>query len=103
MVIRVNPHGEGIGEPGYGMRRLQHLTGIEGVEVGIIVVEAPGELEQHLSEGPGVFQVGPPGRKTLESRRHIVKSTLKERENLFRLTFRHRMLLLPLLSSTLVI
>jgi hypothetical protein len=37
MIVRVDILGQGVGQPGHGVGRLEHLAGIEGVEVWIIV------------------------------------------------------------------
>ena len=39
MVIGIDRHGERVGGTGDGMRRLQHLSGVERVGVGVIVLE----------------------------------------------------------------
>ena len=42
------------------MGRLEHLAGVEGVVVGVVVGEASGYLAEDLSGGGGVFSL--PGR-----------------------------------------
>ena len=42
VIIRIDPHRERIGQACYRMWRLEHLPGVERVEVGIVVLEAIG-------------------------------------------------------------
>ncbi len=43
MIVGIDLHGEGVGGAGQRMRRLEHLPGIEGMEVGVVVAEAVGD------------------------------------------------------------
>src|SRR3990172_10738994 len=47
MVVRIDPHGKCIREAGCGVGRLQHLAGIERMEVGEIVPETLCGLDEH--------------------------------------------------------
>ena len=44
MVVGVDGHGQRVGRARHRMRRFEHLPGVEGVEVGVIVGEPPGHL-----------------------------------------------------------
>ena len=44
VVVGVDPGGEGVGGAGDGVRGLEHLAGVEGMEVGVVVGEASGDL-----------------------------------------------------------
>ena len=46
VVVGVDPHRERVGEPRDRVRRLQHLAGVERMEVGIVVVQAIGDFEE---------------------------------------------------------
>jgi len=56
-----DPLGERVREPRHGMRRLEHLAGVQRVEVGEVVAEPLRRLEQH---GLGVLaEPRPDGRR----------------------------------------
>jgi hypothetical protein len=44
VVVRVNRHGKRVGGASDGVRWLEHLASVEGVGVGIVVVQAFGNL-----------------------------------------------------------
>ena len=48
VVVGVDRHGQRVGGAGDGMRRLQHLAGVEGMGVGVVVVEAGGDLLENF-------------------------------------------------------
>ena len=48
VIVGIDPHREGIGEPGDGVRGLQHLTGVERMKVGVVVLQATGDLQEHF-------------------------------------------------------
>ena len=52
VVVGVDRHGQRVGGAGDGVGRLQHLAGVEGVGVGVVVLEALGGL---LEDGGGGF------------------------------------------------
>ncbi len=51
MVVGIEPHGERVCGARDGVRRLEHLSGIERMEVGIVVGEPLGELRQDRAHG----------------------------------------------------
>ena len=51
MIVRVDGHGERVGGAGDGVRRLQHLAGVERMRVGIVVVENLGGV---VEDGGGL-------------------------------------------------
>jgi len=44
VIVGVDRHGQSVGSASDGMWRLQHLAGVERVSVGIVVLEAFGNL-----------------------------------------------------------
>ena len=53
VVVGVDGHGQRVGGARDGMRRLEHLPGVEGMEVGIVVAEAVGDGVEDLRHGSG--------------------------------------------------
>ena len=51
VVVGVDGHGEGVSSSGDGVGRLEHLAGVEGMEVGIVVLEAVSDLVEDGFEG----------------------------------------------------
>jgi hypothetical protein len=51
VVVGVDPGGEGVSGAGDGMRGLEHLAGVEGMEVGVVVGEASGDFGKDGGEG----------------------------------------------------
>ncbi len=67
VVVGVQPHREGVGEPRGRVRRLEHLAGVERVEVRIVVLEPIGDLFEQARD---LGAAGDPGfrrRKLLEA------------------------------------
>jgi len=50
MVVGIDDHGQCIGGSGHGMRRLEHLPGIKGMEIGVIVGETVGGCGQNAGD-----------------------------------------------------
>src|SRR5262249_51923843 len=50
VVVRVDPHGQGVCKPGDWMRRLEHLARVQRMEVRIIVLKAFGSGVENFSE-----------------------------------------------------
>ena len=61
VVVRIDRHRQRIRRPRHRMRRLQHLPGIERMEVGIVVREPLRRLLQHCGHRPGIG-IAPPCR-----------------------------------------
>ena len=55
VIVWIDGHGEGVGGAGYGVGGFEHLAGVEGVGVGVVVLEALGGL---LEDGGGGFAEG---------------------------------------------
>ena len=51
VVVGIDRHGQRIGGPRHRMRRLEHLSGIERMKVGIVVAEAAGYLIENRRQG----------------------------------------------------
>ena len=51
MVVGIDPHGERISGAGQGMRWLEHLPGIKGMKVGVVVRHSLCHLAQHGGHG----------------------------------------------------
>ena len=47
VVVGIDGHGQRIGGPRHRMRRLEHLPGIKGVEVGVVVAQPAGHIRQN--------------------------------------------------------
>jgi hypothetical protein len=52
MIVWIKRHCEGVGGSGYGVGGLEHLAGVEGVGVGVVVAEGFGGLAE---DGGGFF------------------------------------------------
>jgi len=51
VVVGIEGHGQRVGGAGDGVRRLEHLAGVEGVEIGVVVTEAAGGFIEHGAHG----------------------------------------------------
>ena len=51
VVVGIDRHGQGIGGTRDGVRRLEHLAGVERMRVGIVVVQTSGDLLQDGGRG----------------------------------------------------
>src|SRR5580704_16728147 len=49
VIVGIDEHRQRVGEARDGMRRLEHLAGVERVKVGVVVLEAGGEFVQYLA------------------------------------------------------
>ncbi len=54
MVVRIHRHGQRIGRPRHWMRRLEHLSGIEGMEIRVVVAQPVRRRLQNLGNRPRV-------------------------------------------------
>ncbi len=54
VVVRIDPQRQGVGDARDRVRRLEHLPGVLGVMVGVVVVHAAGDRLQHLGCRRGV-------------------------------------------------
>ena len=50
VIVGIDPHRQGIGEPRHRMRRLEHLSGVQWMKIRIVVVKALGCGVQHFRE-----------------------------------------------------
>src|SRR6267378_8697354 len=50
VIVGVDPHGERVSEASDGMRRLEHLAGVEGMKIGVVVLQALGGGLQDLEQ-----------------------------------------------------
>jgi len=51
VVVGIEVHGQGIGSAGHGVGGLEHLSGVEGMEVGVVIGEAEGDGFEDLGDG----------------------------------------------------
>ena len=54
VVIRIHGHGQGVSGARHRVGRLEHLAGIEGMEIRVVVAEALGHLMQNSGDAGGV-------------------------------------------------
>ncbi len=77
MVVGIDGHGQRIGGARDGMRRLEHLPGVQGVEVGVVVAQTMGGFLKNCSRcgpNPGPLrgeQESPPREETKTPRRAV--------------------------------
>jgi len=50
MVVGVDPLGQRVGQARYRVGRLHHLTGVQRMEVGVVVLQALGDLGEDLGD-----------------------------------------------------
>ena len=70
MIVRVDQHGQGIGQPRHRVGRLEHLPGVERMEVRVVVRQPRRRFHEHRFQGPGRRRAGgrrTPGRQILEA------------------------------------
>jgi hypothetical protein len=53
VVVGIDPLGQRVRGSRDGVRRLQHLPGVERVEVGVVVVQPAGNLVEHARDSGG--------------------------------------------------
>jgi hypothetical protein len=57
VIVRIDPHCQSVGQARDGMRRLEHLSGVQRMKVRIVVMQALGGSVQHLGETLGAARV----------------------------------------------
>ena len=67
VVVGVDPRRQRVREPRHRVRRLQHLTGVERMEVREVVVQSRRDLEQHVADRRGAGRIGVRRRQRGES------------------------------------
>src|SRR5467141_899186 len=61
VIVRIDPHGQRIRQPGHWVRRLQHLSRVQWMKIGIVILQSLGRRVKHFG-------------KTRHPRRLVLKS-----------------------------
>ncbi len=69
VVVRVEPHGERVREPRHRVRRLEHLAGVERMEVRVVVLEPRRDLLENARDLHPAGDARLRGRKAFEALR----------------------------------
>src|SRR6267154_5286525 len=56
VIVGIDPHSEGVSETSDGVRRLEHLPSVEGMKIGIVVLQAFGGALQNFEEAAFVVR-----------------------------------------------
>ncbi len=79
MVVRVDPQRQGVSNPGDGMRGFQHLPGVQGMMVRIVVLQSPCRLLEHRFS-PLHVELGLVRRQVFEAAGKAVQGTPQQVE-----------------------